>query len=75
LPWLAPLLTGVKVPATRYMLGMVVYGVVDSRDEAVVEFFTDPEVAEMFIADIRGDEPEFAALLRVEGVEFEVALS
>jgi hypothetical protein len=45
------------------------YGVVSAATEKVVEFFPTPEQAERFIAEVDQDEPETAALLRVEPVE------
>jgi hypothetical protein len=50
---------------------MVFYGVVSAETERVIEFFLAPEEAEGFIAEVEGDEPETAAWLRVESVEFE----
>jgi hypothetical protein len=47
------------------------YGVVDSRDEGVVEFFLTPRDVREFIAEVLADEPELAAFLRMETIEFE----
>jgi hypothetical protein len=55
----------------RAGVGMVFYGVVSAETERVIEFFLAPEEAEGFIAEVEGDEPETAAWLRVESVEFE----
>jgi hypothetical protein len=49
---------------------VVFYGVVSTNTEAVVEFFLEREQAEAFIAEVKDDEPETAALLSVEPVEF-----
>jgi hypothetical protein len=54
---------------------VIFYGVVDARDEEVVEFFLDPKQAETFLDEVRGGEPYLADLLRIEAVEFEVALN
>lgn len=44
------------------------FGVVSADTEQVVEFFPDRDQAEAFIAEVEEDEPETAALLRVEQV-------
>jgi hypothetical protein len=49
---------------------MLVYGVVSAETERVVEFFADRQQAEAFIADVDGNEPELAAELRIEAVDF-----
>jgi hypothetical protein len=54
---------------------VIFYGIVDARDEEVVEFFLDPEQAETFLEEVRRDSPGLAGLLRLEAVEFEVALN
>lgn len=48
---------------------MLVFGVVDSQTETALELFLERERAEAFIAEVEADEPETAALLRVEQVE------
>ena len=47
---------------------MLVYGVVGKLTEKAVELFVMRERAEAFLADVERDEPETAALLRVEPV-------
>jgi hypothetical protein len=56
---------------SRLQCAVHFYGVVDSRDEGVVEFFLIPQDAQEFITQVFEDEPELAALLRIEAVEFE----
>jgi hypothetical protein len=48
---------------------MLFYGVVSAQTEKVVEFFLEREAAEVMIREVRDDEPELAAVLRVEEVE------
>jgi hypothetical protein len=45
------------------------YGVVSSQTETALELFLEREHAEEFVAEVAEDEPETAALLRVEAVE------
>jgi hypothetical protein len=49
---------------------MLVFGVVSSQTDTALELFLEPVLAEAFIAEVEGDEPDTAALLRVEPVEF-----
>jgi hypothetical protein len=48
---------------------VLVYGVVSAETEQAVELFLEREQAEAFIAEVEQDEPETAALLRVETIE------
>jgi len=48
---------------------MLFFGVVSEQTEVAFEFFLERERAEAFIAEVEKDEPETAALLRVEPVE------
>jgi hypothetical protein len=48
---------------------MLFFGVVSSQTEKALELFLERERAEAFIAEVEKDEPETAALLRVEPVE------
>lgn len=50
---------------------MLQYAVVSSDTEQAVELYPTSEAAEAMIAEVRDDEPELAALLRVEAVELE----
>lgn len=45
------------------------YGVVSSQTEVAFELLIERDRAETFIAEVEADEPETAALLRVEPVE------
>jgi hypothetical protein len=45
------------------------YGVVSTQTEKAIELFLEREQAETFIAEVDEDEPDLAALLRVEPVE------
>jgi hypothetical protein len=45
------------------------YGVVSAQTEKAIELFLEREQAETFIAEVDEDEPDLAALLRVEPVE------
>jgi hypothetical protein len=45
------------------------YAVVSAETETAVELFPSAEEAERMLAEVRADEPELAALLRVELVE------
>jgi len=47
---------------------MLFFGVVSEQTEVAFEFFIERERAEAFIAEVEKDEPETAALLRVEAV-------
>jgi hypothetical protein len=55
--------------AGDYAPGVLFYGVVDARTEEAVELLLTREAAEAFIADVEGDEPDVAALLRIEEIE------
>jgi hypothetical protein len=48
---------------------VIFFGVVSSQTEKALELFLERERAEAFIAEVEQDEPETAALLRVEPVE------
>jgi hypothetical protein len=48
---------------------MVVWGVVSSEIEQVIEFFGSLEDAERMIAEVLRDEPEWHEQLRVERIE------
>ena len=48
---------------------MLFFGVVSSQTETAFELFLERERAEEFIAKVVQDEPETAALLRIEPVE------
>jgi hypothetical protein len=48
---------------------VLVYGVVSSQTEKAIELLPTREQAEAFIAEVEADEPELAALLRVEAIE------
>ena len=50
---------------------MLFHGVVSSQTEMALELFLERKRAEAFIAEVEQDEPETAALLRVEAVEFD----
>lgn len=50
---------------------MLLYGVVTSETESVVEFFATREQADRFITEVDADEPETAEQLRMETFEFE----
>jgi hypothetical protein len=52
-----------------------VFGVVSSLSETAFELFLERERAEAFIAEVEDDEPETAALLRVELVELALVIS
>jgi hypothetical protein len=52
-----------------YAPAVLVYGVVGAQTEKAVELYPTLEQAESFIADVEADEPELAALLRVEEIE------
>jgi len=54
---------------------LLFYGVVNKETESVVEFFLEREQAEAFIAEVEQDEPEMAALMRIEEIEFEDVLN
>jgi hypothetical protein len=47
------------------------YGLVSADTGSVVDFYATEEEAETVLAEAVGDEPEWAAVLRVEAVEFE----
>ena len=47
------------------------FGVVSSQTEVALELFVERERAEAFVVEVEADEPETAALLRVEAVEFD----
>lgn len=49
---------------------MTFYGVGSSQTETALELFLEREQAEAFIAEVEADEPETAAGLTVEPVEF-----
>jgi hypothetical protein len=51
------------------------FGVVSSLSETAFELFLEREQAEAFIAEVKEDEPETAALLRVEPVELALVIS
>ena len=53
---------------------MILYGVVSAVSEKVVEFFPTRGQAEAFVAEIEKDEPELAALMSVEEIEFAESL-
>ena len=48
---------------------MLVYSVVSKLTEKAVELFSEREQAEAFIVEVERDEPETAALLRIEPIE------
>ena len=48
---------------------MLVYGLVSAQSEKAIELLPSREAAEAFIAKVERDEPELAALLRVEAIE------
>jgi hypothetical protein len=50
---------------------MIFYGVASAVTKKTVALFLEREHAERFLADVETDEPETAALLRVEAVELE----
>jgi hypothetical protein len=50
---------------------MLFFGVVSEQTEVAFEFFLEQERAEAFVAEVEADEPEPAALLRVEAIEFD----
>jgi hypothetical protein len=53
--------------------GLVFYGVVDGDGKSVIEFFATREGAEAFIAEVKSDEPQMAAAIRIEPIEFVTA--
>jgi hypothetical protein len=54
---------------------VLVYAVVSSRIQGVVDFFRTQAEAEVMIARVRADEPDLAAVLDVVAIEFEFALN
>jgi hypothetical protein len=48
---------------------VVVYGVISAVSEKSVELCLTREEAQAFIAEVEEDEPELAAVLRVEEIE------
>ncbi len=54
---------------------MLVYAVVSSRIQQVLDVFRTQAEAEAMIARVRADEPDLAALLDVVAIEFEFALN
>ena len=48
---------------------MLVYGVISTVIEESIDLLPTREAAEAFIAKVEADEPELAALLRVEEIE------
>ena len=55
--------------AARYGPPVRFYGVVSEQDVETVEIFAQREDAERFVAEVEDDDPELAALLRVEELE------
>jgi hypothetical protein len=49
--------------------GVLVFGVISAMTEKSVDLLLTREEAEAFITEVEGDEPELAALLRVEEIE------
>ena len=45
------------------------YGVVSEQDVETVEIFAERADAERFVAEVEDDDPDLAALLRVEELE------
>jgi hypothetical protein len=54
---------------------MLQFAIVSDESQKVVEFCSSRETAEAFIADVGQGEPETAAKLRVEPVDFEASLN
>jgi hypothetical protein len=50
--------------------GVVIYGVISAVIEKPVDLVPRREEAEAFIAEVEADDPELAAQLRVERIEF-----
>jgi hypothetical protein len=50
--------------------GVVIYGVISAVIEKPVDLVPRREEAEAFIAEVEADDPELAAQLRVEKIEF-----
>jgi hypothetical protein len=48
---------------------VLVYGVVIAQTKKAFELLPTREAAEAFIAEVEADEPELAAVLRVEAIE------
>jgi hypothetical protein len=48
---------------------VLVFGVISAMTEKSVDLLLTREEAEAFITEVEGDEPELAALLRVEAIE------
>ena len=48
---------------------MLFYGVVSEHASETAELFVRREEADAFIAEVDADDPELAALLRVEAIE------
>ena len=49
--------------------GVLVFGVISAMTEKSVDLLLTREEAEAFITEVEGDEPDLAALLRVEEIE------
>lgn len=49
------------------------FAVVSDETQMPVEFFPDRDAAEAFVAEVAEDEPETAATLDIEPVEFETS--
>jgi Tic22-like family len=58
-------------PPLRSRSAVLVYAIVSEETEKAVELFVRREDAEAFLDDVRGDDEELAAPLRVEPVELE----
>jgi hypothetical protein len=46
-----------------------VYAILSYQVQTVIKLFSTQEEAEVFLAELRADEPELAAMLRVEVIE------
>ncbi|MGH3117107.1 MAG: hypothetical protein ACRDQ2_08340 [Gaiellales bacterium] len=49
---------------------MLLYAVVDLQIQKAIDFFPSPEEAEEDIENVRGDDPELAASLRIKPFSF-----
>ena len=59
----------VAASEARYVARVRVYGVVSEHASETVELFVDRTDADAFVAEVERDDPELAALLRVEPIE------
>ena len=59
----------VAASEARYVPRVRVYGIVREQASETVELFVDRADAEAFVAEVESDDPELAALLRVEPIE------